>query len=121
MHTNIEVGDVLESTDGRIAHVRQILPDKLKVLINRKKEIILNTELSNWSYCNPIKDNRIVSDYTFAVRLINFLKYLPKEYIFSDPMNYEEYDYMNYVAKSLLKYQKQTVTDEYEAKYLKQY
>lgn len=119
MHANIKKGELLESNTGKIAYVKEVLEDKLKVLINGKKEIILNTDLSNWSYINPIKDDRIVSDTTFALRFKHFLERIPQEFILSHPMLYEEYDYMLHVAKRLLKYQIQTVTDEYEIKYLK--
>ena len=118
---NIEVGDWLESEDGRKAYIKKILPEKLIVLINNKKEIILNTDFYLWKYANPIKDNRIVSDYTFAVRFKHFIEHLPKNYKWSDPMIYEECEYMEYIAKRLLKYQKQTVSDEWEIKYLKQF
>ncbi len=68
---------------------------------------------------SPIKDNRIVSDYTFAVRFKQFLDWIPKEWWMSQPHYYEEFEYMQNVADRLLKYQVETVTNENEIKYLK--
>lgn len=124
MHPNlnfIKVGDKLESIDGRKAYVKKVLPEKLIVLIERKKEIILNTDFHLWNYANPIVDNRIVSDSTFAVRFKYFIQHIPNEYRLSDPITYEECDYMEHVADRLLKYQKQTATNEWEINYLKQF
>lgn len=118
MHTNIEKGDYLISENGEIAYVKQVFPDKLKVLINGKKKVILNTDLYHWSLDNPIKDNRLVSDRTFAIRFRHFLEYIPQGIIISDPCIYEEYDYMTYVANRLFKYQKATVSDKDELDYL---
>ena len=61
-----------------------------------------------------IKDNRIVSDRTFANRLKNFLS----EIRVSDPMSEEELDYLIRVADRLLMYQIDTVTDQREKDYL---
>lgn len=115
----IKVGDILESNEGIIAFVDKILPKKVRVWINRKRDYILDEQLQHWKYANPIKDNRIVSDYTFAVRFKQFLKWIPKEWWMSQPHYYEEFEYMKWVAESLLKYQTQTACDEYEIKYLK--
>lgn len=67
------------------------------------------TKTKNLTFTNPIIDNRIVSDKTFAVRLYFFLKGvnvcdLPSE---------EEKDYLLRVAELLVAYQKATITSEY--------
>lgn len=53
---------------------------------------------------NPIKDNRIVSDHTFAMRLYSFIERTEV----NDAMSYEEKEYLQSVAKELLKYQIET-------------
>lgn len=68
---------------------------------------------------NPIKDNRIVNDYTFAVRFNQFLKWIPQEWWMSQPHYFEEFEYMNYVSNELLKYQIKTVVNENEKNYFK--
>ena len=62
-----------------------------------------------------IKDNRIISDRTFATRFVNFLK----DVQVNDPMSYEELDYMRRVAKSLLIHQANTATEKEEKEYLR--
>lgn len=61
-----------------------------------------------------IKDNRIVSDTTFANRLKNFLN----EIRVSDPMSEEELDYLRRVADRLLMHQLDTVVEQREKDYL---
>lgn len=63
---------------------------------------------------NPIKDNRIISDITFAVRLCGFLK----EVTVNDPMSEEDQEYLIRVAKKLITHQVNTVTDEDELDYI---
>ena len=63
---------------------------------------------------NPIKDNRIVNDKTFAVRLFQFIK----DVQVCDAISDEEKCYLLNVAKSLIDYQLQTVSDEKEIRYL---
>lgn len=61
---------------------------------------------------NPIIDNRIVSDKTFAVRFLSFLERMyDSSIIYSCPMEEEEYEYMCFVACNLLKYQVETCPD----------
>lgn len=61
---------------------------------------------------NPIIDNRIVNDKTFAVRFLSFLERLDGNTItYSGPMEEEEYEYMCFVACKLLKYQVETCPD----------
>jgi len=64
---------------------------------------------------NPIKDNRIVNDKTFAIRLFNFIK----DVQVNDAASDDEKCFLLNVAKSLLDYQIKTATDESELKYLK--
>ena len=64
---------------------------------------------------NPIKDNRIVFDRTFAIRLKNFMDGVKC----CDCAGEEEKEYFQMVAERLVKYQVQTATDEKEVNYLK--
>ena len=64
---------------------------------------------------NPIIDNRIVNDTTFALRFKNFIQNVNV----CDQPSEEEKDYLLMVAKRLLKYQTETATDEEEVNYLK--
>ena len=63
---------------------------------------------------NPIKDNRIVSNQTFAIRFRNFIR----DTQVNDAASDEEKCYLLNVAQSLLDYQIETATDESELKYL---
>lgn len=63
---------------------------------------------------NPIKDNRIVNDTTFALRLKNFIE---KVNVCDQPSE-EEKDYLLMVADSLLRFQVGTATDSKELAYL---
>jgi hypothetical protein len=61
---------------------------------------------------NPIIDNRIVNDKTFAVRFKSFLNGIQA----NDMVGEEELDYLKYVADKLVTYQLATVeTDEEKA------
>ena len=64
---------------------------------------------------NPIIDNRIVNDTTFAIRLKMFVEDVQA----CDCMSEEEKDYILMVANNLIKYQVKTATDEEEVNYLK--
>lgn len=64
---------------------------------------------------NPIVDNRIVSDKTFAIRLLNFIR----DVDVNDPASDEEKCYLLDIAQSLLNYQIKTAEDELEISYLK--
>jgi hypothetical protein len=61
---------------------------------------------------NPIKDNRIVNDYTFARRFKGFLEGVEPGCM----MGAEELDYLRRVADKLLQYQLHTCPDD-EKKY----
>jgi hypothetical protein len=63
---------------------------------------------------NPIKDNRIVSDKTFAVRLLSFAKSVEV----MDACSEDERDSFISYAKRLLDYQCLTVQCEEEKAYL---
>lgn len=62
---------------------------------------------------NPIIENRIVNDRTFATRLLHFLE----RTTVNDMASEEEQDYLIYVAKKLLAYQKATIYEQSERKY----
>ncbi len=61
-----------------------------------------------------IKDNRLVSDITFATRFVCFLKDIKV----NDAMSEEELCYMRRVAYSLLMHQANTATVKEEKEYL---
>lgn len=63
---------------------------------------------------NPIKDNRIVKDKTFALRLLSFAL----DTQCNDACSEDEKESMISYSTSLLKYQIETATDEYELDYL---
>lgn len=83
--------------------------------ICRARVLINKDWLSIWNFVSPIKNNRIVSDKTFAVRFRNFIKDIQV----NDPCSEEEQEYLLNVANQLLNYQIQTVTNEEEIDYLK--
>ena len=71
------------------------------------------------NYCvdymtNPIKDNRIVNDTTFAVRLYRFVEQVDV----CDMASEEEQEYLMRVAKDLYNYQVATATQNEEVDYL---
>ena len=115
----IEFGDTIISDTGIIAHVNKVLPTKIRVWINNQKDYILDEQLHHWELANPIKNNRLVSGKTFAIRFKQFLEWIPKNWWMSQPHYYEEYEYMMHIANSLLKYQIETSKDEEEIDYLK--
>ena len=115
----IKPGDIIISDTGIRAYVNKILPSKIRVYINNQRDYILDEQLHHWQFDNPIKENRIVSDYTFAVRFKQFLDWIPKNWWMSQPHYYEEFEYMKLIAENLLKYQSQTVCDKDEIVYLK--
>jgi len=61
-----------------------------------------------------IKDNRIISDTTFATRFASFLKDIKV----NDASSEEELGYMKSVAHCLLLHQANTATDKSEKEYL---
>ena len=64
---------------------------------------------------NPIKDNRIVCDFSFAKRFLSFAESVQV----SDACNYDEKESMIHYAKTLLQYQCRTATSVDEIDYLK--
>lgn len=63
---------------------------------------------------NPIKENRIVKDHTFALRLLSFAL----DTQCGDACGEDEKESMISYSTSLLKYQIETATDEDEISYL---
>lgn len=63
---------------------------------------------------NPIIDNRIVNDRTFAIRLYNFVK----EVQVNDALSEEEKIYILNVARNLIKLQIDTCQEDDEFDYL---
>ena len=64
---------------------------------------------------NPIKENRLVNDQTFAIRFKHFIDKVDV----CDLPSEEEKEYLLQVADKLINYQCVTVSDEYEKEYLK--
>lgn len=64
---------------------------------------------------NPIIDNRIVSDKTFAIRLYNFLNATQA----NDMASEEEKEYLLKVASRLLAHQRSTITSTTEREYFR--
>lgn len=64
---------------------------------------------------NPIIDNRIVSDKTFAVRLYKFVDSVQV----NDMAGEEEKEYILGVAKRLIAYQKATINTASESDYFR--
>lgn len=64
---------------------------------------------------SPFKNNRIVNDITFALRLKNFVEKVDV----NDMCSFEEKEYLLNMANELLNYQIKTVIDDDEIKYLK--
>lgn len=64
---------------------------------------------------NPIIDNRIVSDKTFAIRLYNFVNGVDVH----DMASEEEKGYILKVASRLLAYQRSTITSTSEREYFR--
>jgi hypothetical protein len=63
---------------------------------------------------NPIKDNRIVKDHTFALRLLSFAL----DTQCADACSEDEKESFVSYSTSLLKYQIETATDKNEIAYL---
>lgn len=113
-------GDIIENNAGVKAYYRgSTNKTGYKVYIDGKLVTIPFNELNLWHYANPIVDNRIVEDTTFAVRFNQFLEWIPKDWWMSQPHYYEEFEYMSIVAERLLKYQITTIENEDEIKYFK--
>ena len=68
------------------------------------------------SFESPIIDNRIVNDYTFALRLKSFISKVEV----NDLPSEEEKEYLLHVADKLIRYQKLTAMTKSEKEYLKQ-
>lgn len=113
----LKKGDVIECC-GITAYVvdSNYKDNYIKVILNNKCKALLNKDwLSIWRFVSPIKDNRIVSNETFAIRFRDFIK----DVQVNDPASDEEKEYLLSVANQLLKYQIQTATEKSEIDYLK--
>lgn len=88
----------------------------IKVLINNTARVLINKDwLNDWEFENPIRDNRIVSSRTFAIRLKEFIENTKV----ADACSFDEKEYLLNVADNLLRYQIQTATTPGEIAYLK--
>ena len=110
----LEHGDYIEKGNLVAYVIDPNWKNFVKVSIEGTKLLIPFDWLNDWHIANPIKNNRIVSDKTFAFRLINFIK----EVNVNDACSFEEKEYLLSIANQLLKYQIQTATEE-EVNYLK--
>ena len=115
----LKKGDIIECS-GITAYVVDPNFNDNYVKVNlgntcRAKVLINKDWLSIWNFVSPIKDNRIVSNETFAIRFRNFIK----DVNVNDPCSEEEKEYLLRVAEDLLKYQIQTATKDSEIEYLK--
>ena len=115
----LKKGDIIEC-NGITAYVVDPNFNNNYVKVNLgntyKARVLINKDwLSIWNFISPIKDNRIVSDKTFAIRFRNFIK----DVQVNDPASDEEKEYLLNVSNQLLNYQIQTATDEKEINYLK--
>ena len=115
----LKKGDIIECS-GITAYVvdPNFNDNYVKVNIGNtcRARVLINKDwLSVWNFVSPIKDNRIVSNETFAIRFRNFIK----DVHVNDPASDEEKEYLLNVANQLLKYQIQTATKDSEINYLK--
>ena len=115
----LKKGDIIEC-NGITAYVVDPNYKENYVKVNlgntcRARVLINKDWLSVWNFVSPIKDNRIVSDKTFAIRFKNFIS----DISVNDACSEEEKEYFLNVSNQLLKYQIQTVTDKSEINYLK--
>lgn len=111
----LKKGDIIEKGDLIAYVIDPNWKNSSKVSINGTKLLIPFDWLEDWHIANPIKNNRIVSNETFAIRFKNFIK----DVQVNDPASDEEKEYLLNVANQLLKYQIQTVTEDTEINYLK--
>lgn len=114
----LEKGDIIECC-GITAYVVDPNYKENYVKVNLgntcKARVLINKDwLSIWNFVNPIKNNRIISDKTFAVRFRNFIK----DVQVNDPCSEEEKEYLFRIASDLLNYQVRTATDKEEIDYL---
>lgn len=115
----LKKGDIIEC-NGIMAYVVDPNFNDNYVKVNlgntcRARVLINKDWLNIWKFVSPIKDNRIISNETFAIRFRNFIE----DTQVNDACSEEEKEYLLDVANQLLKYQIQTATDEEEINYLK--
>lgn len=94
----------LELTEQEINLLFQSLPNA-SIFIGIKNELR--------EHINPIIDNRIVNDITFATRFKSFLDKTAG----LDTTSSEDWDYLMSVANWLLTWQKSTIEDDNEKAY----
>ena len=113
----LKIGDYLRCTvDNSIICVRKFNNKTLGILNSKnQRDSIPYSALEYYEFANPIKNNRIISNETFAIRFKNFIE----DVKVNDPCSEEEKEYLLNVSYQLLKYQIQTATDESEINYLK--
>ena len=115
----LKKGDIIECCDITAYVVDPNYKEnyvKVNLCNTCRARVLINKDwLSVWNFVSPIKDNRIVSNETFAIRFRNFIK----DVHVNDACSEEEKEYLLNVANSLLNYQIQTATDEKEISYLK--
>jgi hypothetical protein len=87
----------------------------VKVKIKNAQFLLTEHMLNNWKFSNPIINNRIISDKTFAIRLKNFIE----DTVVNDACSLDDKGYLLNVANRLLNYQIDTAADEGEIEYLK--
>lgn len=115
MKYQIERGDIIEN--GELLAVvldTNCKNNTIKVSIKGSKLLISKDWLNDWDIANPIKNNRLVSDKTFAIRLKNFVENVRV----NDPCSEDEQKYLLKIANRLLRYQIETVSDKEEINYL---
>lgn len=104
----------VELTDTQV----RMLLDTLKETAHKEskdKEAYRELKETLKRHRNPIVDNRIVNDISFATRFRSFLNGVTV----NDLMSEEELEYLKMVADDLLEWQKKTVTDPNEIQYFK--
>jgi len=110
-------GDIIVNNDLKATVIDPNWKGEMYVKVKIKNSKLLLSEhlLDNWNFENPIKDNRIVSDKTFAIRLRDFVKNTQVV----DACSHDEKNYLLKVSEKLLRYQIETATDKEEIEYLK--
>jgi hypothetical protein len=115
----LKKGDIIECSGIKAYVVDPNFNDNyVKVNLGNtcRARVLINKDwLSIWNFVSPIKNNRIISDKTFAVRFKSFIENTNV----NDAISEEEKEYLLNVANQLLQYQIQTTTDKEEIDYLK--
>jgi len=114
--SKLNKGDIIVNNDLKATVIDPNWKGEMYVKVKIKDVQFLLSEhlLNNWDFENPIRDNRIVSDKTFAVRFKNFIIDTQVQ----DACSNDEKEYLLNVADKLLKYQIKTATDKEEIEYI---